>query len=374
MRRRVLTVTLAVVLVAVSVGCRPARAGTRCSGNDWGDDGSFVLACRGGRWVRVMTRGQAATALSSLLRAGKAPAVGSVVRPTSFGAPNLPNTADPSVYVDGATTYVYATSTWLRVPVVALPSPETTVSLSALYSLAHDAMPQRPAWAASTEIWAPTVSRIGGRMVMFFAAHRTAPPDPTNDQCVGRATADSPTGPFVPDASPVSCGADGVHGALDPSIFVGPDGAAHLLVAMGGSATNIWTYPLGPAGDISGPPTSLLTRAQPWQDHFLENPAMFYDGSTYLLAYSAGHWDSAAYMEGLARCASPTGPCTDRPDGPWLSSLGDRVGPGGLEFFVGPDGVARVAFESYAAGDVGPVGKRSTHIRPFVTDPWPRLG
>ena len=28
---------------------------------------------------------------------------------------------------------------------------------------------------------------------------------------------------------------------------------------------------------------------------------------------------------------------------------------------------------AYAAGDIGPVGKRSTHIRRFFTDPWPRL-
>ena len=374
MRRHLLIIPLVMLLVVGAAACRPARAGTRCSSSDWGDDGSYVLACRGGRWTRVMTRGQAAAAIVALARGGRAPVVGDVVRPGSLGSPNLPNTADPSAFVEGGTTYVYATTNWLHVPVLPLPDPDATYSQATLFTLARDAMPSWPQWAATNEIWAPAVARIGGRMVMYFAAHRRNAPDPTNDQCVGRATADGPLGPFVPDPAPASCGADGVHGALDPSIFTGPDGAAHVLVAMGGSATNIWTYPLDSGGNIAGPATALLTRAQPWQDHFLENPAMFYDGSVYLLGYSAGHWDSSAYQEGLARCASPAGPCTDRPDGPWISSVDGRVGPGGLEFFVGPDGAPRVAFESYAAGDVAPVGKRSTHIRRLLTDPWPRLG
>jgi len=319
-------------------------------------------------------------AIGSLLALGLigltscAPPMGEVVRPTSLGAPQLPNTADPAVLLDGGITYLYATTTWVHVPVVAVSDPGVAHTQSEMYGLVHDAMPQTPAWAATPEIWAPAVARLGGRYVMYFAAHRRNAPDSNSDQCVGRAVASAPSGPFVPDASPITCGNDGTRGALDPSVFVGPDGAAHLLVAMGGSATNIFTYPIDANGALTGPSVPLLIRAQPWQDWFLENPAMFFDGSVYLLAYSAGHWDSGGYMTGIARCATPVGPCTDRTDGPWLSAVGDRSGPGGLEFFYGPDLAPRVAFESYAAGDVGPVGKRSTTIARFFTDPWPRLG
>src|SRR5262249_28512528 len=119
---------------------------------------------------------------------------------------------------------------------------------------------------------------------------------------------------------------------------------------------------------------ALETRDQPWEVVFLENPSMYFDGSTYLLAYSVGNWQQEAYSTAIARCASPTGPCTDQPSGLWLTSLGDRWGPGALSFFVGPDGGARVAFESYAAGNLAIVGGRSTTIAPFFTDPWPRLG
>ena len=41
------------------------------------------------------------------------------------------------------------------------------------------------------------------------------------------------------------------------------------------------------------------------------------------------------------------------------------------DYAAAHDGVYPLPSE---VSDVGPVGKRSTHIRPFVTDPWPRLG
>jgi len=361
------------VLISVT-GCIPAKSGARCRSTDWGDGGSHVLRCVNGRWRPVMTRQQAIDAVIAIANASKKPAPGQVVVPQSLGAANLPNTADPSVFVEGGLTYVYATSTFRAVPVVVLDDVNATLSSSQMFNRAVDAMPTKPAWASTTEIWAPTVNKVGGRYVMFFAAHRSGAPDPNSDQCVGRAIASSPRGPFEPDPAPMNCGNNGVSGALDPSLYVDPSGNPSLLVAMGGSATNIWSIPLNANADATGPAVALLTRSQPWQDWFLENPAMIYDGSVYLLAYSAGRWDSGSYMTGIARCSSPAGPCTDRAEGPWLASIADRAGPGGLEFFVGPDGAARVAFHTYPANDIAPIGKRATHIQRFFTDPWPRLG
>lgn len=370
MQRRITMIVAVLLLATLATSCVKARAGTRCRSTDWGDGGSHVLRCINGRWKAVMTRQQAIDAVVALANAAKRPPVGDVVAPSTLGAPNLANLADPSVLVEDGITYVYGTSNYRRVPVVRLDQPDGTAGNSA----AVEAMGTKPAWAMTTEIWAPTVRKLGGRFVMFFAAHRAGAPNPNSDQCIGRAFANSPTGPFSPDPTPVTCGADGVSGALDPSLFVGPDGEPTLLVAMGGSSTNIFSISLDHNAEVDGPITALLTREQPWQDWFLENPAMIWDGQHYVLAYSAGRWDSANYMTGVAQCATPAGPCTDRPAGPWLTSIGDRVGPGGLEFFVGPDGQARVAFHTYPANNVTPVGARSTHIRKLFTDPWPRLG
>jgi beta-xylosidase len=336
--------------------CIPAKSGARCSTTDWGRDGHYALQCVNGRWQRRLTYAQVAQAFIALSR----PAVG-----------QLPNTADPSVLVDGGLTYVYATTTNLRVPVRVIPDVD---HIDAGSEQILDAMPQTPTWAATPEIWAPDVAKLGGRYVMFFAAHRQSPPDPSNDECVGRAFSSSPTGPFIPDASPITCGNDGIHGALDPSVFVAPGGSAYLLVAMGGTTTNIWSIPIDGNGTPTGPAVALATRDQPWEHVFLENPSMIWDGSAYVLAYSDGNWQQESYDTGISRCKTPTGPCTDRPDGPWLQSLGDRWGPGGLSFFVGADGQARVAFESYAAGQLGTIGMLSTTIDRFYTDPWPRLG
>jgi hypothetical protein len=101
---------------------------------------------------------------------------------------------------------------------------------------------------------------------------------------------------------------------------------------------------------------------------------MMWDGQHYVLAYSAGRWETGAYMTGIARCASPSGPCSSSPTGPWLSSIGPRTGPGGLTFFVGADGARRVAFHTYPAGIESATTPRATHVQRVAFDPWPRLG
>jgi hypothetical protein len=176
----------------------------------------------------------------------------------------------------------------------------------------------------------------------------------------------------VPDAQPFNCGFDGISGALDPSLYLGPGGAVTLLAAFGGSPMNIRAIRLDANGNAASGPIDLLARTQPWEQWFLENPSMIFDGRDFVLAYSAGRWQDASYVTGIARCASPTGPCNSSAAGPWLTSTGDRVGPGGLSFFMGVDGRARVIFHTYPAGNTCNTC-RSAHVRKVAFDPWPRL-
>jgi hypothetical protein len=362
------------VLSTVAVGCNTVRLGARCSpAQGFGQSGNYVTICQGGRWRVWRTKAQAAQILLEVLQAAQKPDPGQVVRPSTLGEPQLPHTADPSVLVDGGTTYVYSTRTFLRLPVRAIPNPDQAYTEAQLDGIAREAMPSHVPWSSDDEVWAPSVARIGNRYAAFFAARRIGAPDPANPQCIGRAWADSPMGPFVPEGFPVHCGKDG-HGALDPEVVRATDGRLFLLAAFGGSNTNIWSIPLDVAGNVSGVATALLARTQPWEDWFLENPSMIWDGRNYVLSYSAGHWDSAAYVTGIARCASPSGPCSSSPVGPWLSSIADRTGPGGLTFFVGADGAARVAFHTYAAGTEADTTQRATHVWHVYFDPWPRLG
>ena len=228
----------------------------------------------------------------------------------------------------------------------------------------REAMPVTPPWAATDDIWAPTVARLEGRYVMFFAAKRPSPPDPANQECVGRAVASLPEGPYVPDPAPFTCGLAGIHGALDPSIFRDRrDGRAYLHVAFGGTSTPLWTIPLTATGEAAGRATPLLRMQQPWETWFLENPAMVFNGTDYTLTYSAGDWKLPAYATGVARCWTPAGPCTSLSSGPWLSTRGEVSGPGGLSFFVAVDGSPMVAFHGYRNGAEAQYGARHTYFR-----------
>jgi hypothetical protein len=362
------------VLSTVAVGCKVVQVGARCSTSEgFGVSGNYTTICQNGRWVRWRTNAQVAQILLQAIQAAQKPDPGQVVRPTTLGEPNVPHTADPSVLVDGGITYVYSTRTNLRLPVRALANPDQTYTEPQIDSIARETMPYHVPWSSDDQVWAPSVAHIGGRYVAFFAASRIGAPDPANPQCIGRAWANSPMGPFVPEGFPVHCG-NGGHGALDPEVTRATDGRLFLLAAFGGSNTDIWSIPLDGNGNLAGAPVALLTRNQPWEDWFQENPSMIWDGRNYVLSYSVGHWTSGTYMTGIARCTSPTGPCSSSPVGPWLSSIGDRTGPGGLTFFVGADGAPRVAYHTYAAGMEANTTERATHVRHVFFDPWPRLG
>jgi len=370
--KRMTAIALACLLV-LSAGCQLVRPGGRCRGSGFGERGEMVFQCRGRRWTPFATKAQVVGLFVYLLRNG-APAPGEVVRPTAFGQPTFEGGADNSVYVEGATNYVFSTKTFLRVPVRTLTDIDTPAPANDRFGFGQttEAMPAAVPWAAHDEVWAPSVGKLGGRYVMFFATFRLNPPDPSNDQSVGRAFADSPAGPYEAETQPFICGYDGIHGALDPGLYVAPDGSATLHVAFGGSPDNIWGIPLDGGGNMAAAPVKMLSRHQPWEDWFLENPSMIFDGTDYVLAYSAGHWNTPGYTTGIARCKTPTGPCSSSPNGPWLSSIGDRVGPGGLSFFMGTDGQARVIFHTFPASNVSPTS-RGAHVARVAFDPWPRL-
>jgi hypothetical protein len=62
-----------VVLGSVLVSCTPARAGARCRPEQaWGQDATWVLQCRRGRWQRVITKADYARILASRNRAAVA--------------------------------------------------------------------------------------------------------------------------------------------------------------------------------------------------------------------------------------------------------------------------------------------------------------
>lgn len=102
---------------------------------------------------------------------------------------------------------------------------------------------------------------------------------PTNDHCIGIATASSPNGPFTANSNPHIC--DLAHGgAIDPSGFQAPGGALYLLWKVDGNSigqsTPIMIQHVGANGyDLIGSPTQLITN-DPVDGGLIEAPSMVY--------------------------------------------------------------------------------------------------
>ncbi|HEY4376878.1 MAG TPA: family 43 glycosylhydrolase, partial [Acidimicrobiales bacterium] len=224
--------------------------------------------------------------------------------------------------------------------------------------------------------------------------------DHNNDQCIGRAWASTPMGPYAPEATPLYCGLppEGAiagqpasnrfgRGALDPDVFRAYDGHYYLVMALSRTKGNIGSIRLAADGGgvgLNATPSILATQSLNWHDGsddsgfdaskaFLENPTMIYEPhtKTYLLFYSAGQWYTSRYNTGFARCAHATGPCTLDTRGPFLKSGNGRDGVGGLTVFTAVDGNLMAAYASWqvghenTSGDVGQYS-RQTHWAKLV--------
>jgi hypothetical protein len=322
--------------------------------------------------------GMGALVLGSLLGAtGCAPELGPLLKLRAMWQPTLPETSDPSVVRVDRQFYIYGSTSHLRAPVTKTTDIDRVYSLEAKNRLTVNAMPVAAAWVAKPEqLWAPTVGRFGARWAMFFGADRRNPPQPNNPQCIGRAWATNPEGPFVPEPQPFTCGLGQVGGALDPELTSDARGNQFLLVAFSDTQAPLHSIPLNANANPAGPPVQILARQYGWEYHFIENPSMAYDYTrrNYLLTYSAGRWWERAYSTGIARCSTPVGPCTSDPSGPWIASSAGRTGPGGLSFFTDTTGRARAIFSTFAEGRETQNGGRSATIMPLTLSPVVGLG
>lgn len=268
-------------------------------------------------------------------------------------APVLPHVSDPSVVTWEGRYYVYASDHHFRAPVTVVDDIDVALDGAGWFGATHDAMPDAAPWAANDrQHWAPTVGRVGTRWVMFFGTDRRNPPQPHNAQCIGRAFADHPAGPFVPDPAPWTCGIGDVGGALDPELHTDANGRRWLLLTYSDTEAPIRSVRLDAQANAVGPVHTILERRWAWEYWFIENPSMAFDPNRgdYVLTYSAGRWNEAAYSTGVARCSSPAGPCTSNPDGPWISSGQGRTGTGGFTFFTDLSGRQRGLLSSWARG------------------------
>jgi beta-xylosidase len=274
-----------------------------------------------------------------------------------FPDPTIVNPGDGS-YAAFSTNAVYGSLDFPRVP---------TAAATALDEWTRgdptDALARAPAWqdpSAFLKNWAPAVHKFGSTWVLYF----TAPYAGTNEECIGVATAASVHGPYEPDDSgPIVCDFGG-GGSIDPSVFVDTNGTPWLLWKTDGNCcqlpVEIRSQQLAPDGQsvLSGSSAHDLVGvdqawedgsnggAQPWKK-VVEGPAMFQQGGTYWMLYSANWWDSSSYAIGFAQCTSPAGGCVKPYGGPLMASGPNGAGPGGPETFVDQSGVLRLVYHAW---------------------------
>lgn len=252
--------------------------------------------------------------------------------------------ADPDVARVGDTYYLYATSTGgRRVPV------RSAKSLTGPWSASRDAMPANAAWSTGRNYWAPEVRELGPQ---DFRLYFTAQDRASGRQCIGVASATSPTGPFVPADRPLQCDA-AEGGAIDASTFRDDDGSLYLVYKNDGNAirrpTSLWLQRLSGDGKrFVGERTRLLSNDSPQEHGIIEAPVLVKRGGRYVLLYSGGEYWNGTYFTSYATSTSLRGAYT-KAFRPLMTnaSLGQRVdGPGGQDVVSTPQG-DRIVFHGW---------------------------
>jgi beta-xylosidase len=256
---------------------------------------------------------------------------------------------DPFVLADGDRYLLFSTQVGLHNVPMAI-SPDLRH-----WSPPSDALPQLPAWAEWGRTWAPGVTRLGGRYLLYFAAHHRD----SGRQCIGVATSAAATGPFASGATdPLVCQTH-LGGSIDPHPFVDADGIPYLLWKADsnaiGQASTLYAQRLTPDGlALTGQPIPLLRSDASWEQPLIENPALVANGKSYLLFYSGGWWESVGYATGYATCDTPLGPCSKATtDRPLLGSGGEQAGTGGATVITGPAGDQWLAYHAWNPDAVG---------------------
>ena len=257
---------------------------------------------------------------------------------------------DPFVLRAGDTYWAYGTQ-----------GPEGNIQVLRSSDLVHwrragDALPQLPDWATSGNTWAPEVLRLrDGTFVLYYVAYATH----VGRQCVGRAVARAPQGPFRDRASgPFVCQPD-EGGSIDPDPFRDSDGSLYLLWKNDGNccgkATYLYSQRLSAdASRLVGRPARLLTADQwQWEGSLIEAPTLWKEAGRYYLFFSASVYNSPDYAVGYATCAGPLGPCKASPRNPILKTTCRAAGPGHQAIVRAPDGREWLVYHAWPPKAIG---------------------
>lgn len=264
---------------------------------------------------------------------------------------------DPHVVRFGETYYAYATGFRYST------SPD-------LVTWAHPRILELRSLWTSRDLWAPEVAETSAGYVLYYTG-RSSLPTPAGDlpaQCLGRAVAETPEGPFVDELSdPWLCQPD-EGGTIDASPFVDADGTRWLLYKNDGNCCNrpvkLWIQELSADGlSLVGEPIDLgIAADNRWEGAVVEAPTLWLHDGTYYLFYSANAYYDASYAVGYATAQTVSGPYAEADENPILHATFDDLrddpslvaaGPGHQSIVADAEGELWIAYHAWNRTAIG---------------------
>jgi beta-xylosidase len=254
-------------------------------------------------------------------------------RPTTYINPLPIDIADPFVYRDGETYYLYGTSaregfeTW------------TSKDLVNWQPRGHVFRRSEESWSRR-DFWAPELfKRADGKFLLHFTAA-----DRSRDRRLVLAEGDSPLGPFREIKAPWL---KSDHDMIDGHVFRDDDGQLYLYSVALDDPPKQPTFEirvhkldaktLEPARES----TLCIKPTEAWEGKLVaEGPFVLRRGDTYFLTWSSNPYWERNYSVGVATAKSPLGPWTKSPNNPILKPTAAVSGPGHHCFIDSPDGKA----------------------------------
>jgi beta-xylosidase len=241
--------------------------------------------------------------------------------------------ADPFVFREGATYYLYGTAASDGLLVW------TSSDLVNWQPRGHAYRRTDASWARRDH-WAPELFKHRGKYYLHFTANG----DERRRDPVRRlvlAEADSPLGPFRETKAPWF--ETGGRDVIDGHVFRDRDGTMYLywvlLPRSDEVGFQIHVRALGDDLTPTGESTLCVAPSEPWEgNNVTEGPFVLRHGDVYLMTYSAMPYTSPDYAVGLATARSPMGPWTKSKAGPILKRAAGVSGPGHHSFIESPDG------------------------------------
>lgn len=254
------------------------------------------------------------------------------------------------------------------------------------WEIAGEALPELARWSGLTTIinptphkatWAPAVSPIGERYVMYYTtpAVEMARPDRKPSQCIGVATSASPDGPFVDDSDgPIVCQPE-LGGSIDATHFADDDGTQYLLWKNDGNCcgipTQFFIQELSEDGlELVGEPTDMGVKVDVlWERSIIEAPTLWKHQDQYYLFYSGNEYWSVDYAVGYATSSDVLGPYRDAPENPILRTKPPAAGPGHQSIVEDDDGDLWMTYHAWEYPYIGyPQGRRAMWIDELVLE------